>query len=383
MSEIETTILYILIFAISTLFMYLAQKYARAENGQRKQIFNIFWFLMAAIPLWIISCFTDIGADYESYSDIIRLSANLIESNGPIEIGFNGLCYALYSIFRNTDIVIFILKSFTLALYFYALYIIRKEAILYIALLSFLLLRFLEFYLISMQLSVALFLVSIISLSHNKILKFWIFYILSCSVHSSAIIIFVPLIMLFIFKGRTTLLPRKDILILILGSVVVMALWLKITTFAISNILFFEQYGTYSIEGSSQGSGLMQYVYYLPIFITLFFQYKYNKWNFIDINIFIIFSIFFFLMALMGYKIAILARMSAYALLIYFYFIPKHLYFQQNIPNMVMQLNTKRFVRIELLFWIFFIGFRGIIWLNDKLSSSTSLVNEWHFFNPL
>ena len=383
MSEIETTILYILIFAISTFFMYLSQKYERTENGQRKQIFNIFWFLMAAIPLWIISCFTDIGADYESYSDIIKLSASLIESNGPIEIGFNGLCYALYSIFRDTDIVIFILKSLTLALFFYALYIIRKEAILYIALLSFLLLRFLEFYLISMQLSVALFLVSIISLSHNKILKFWIFYILSCSVHSSAIIIFVPLIMLFIFKGRTTLLPRKDILILILGSVVVMALWLKITTFAISNILFFEQYGTYSIEGSSQGSGLMQYVYYLPIFITLFFQYKYNKWNFIDINIFIIFSIFFFLMALMGYKIAILARMSAYALLIYFYFIPKHLYFQQNIPNMVMQLNTKRFVRIELLFWIFFIGFRGIIWLNDKLNSSTSLVNEWYFFNPL
>ena len=100
MNPIGTSILYIFIFALSTFFMYLAQRNVKSADGTKKRIFDIFWFLLAFVPLWIIMCFTNSGADYESYSDIIANARQIRQDNGIVEWVFYSLCIVLFDVFE-------------------------------------------------------------------------------------------------------------------------------------------------------------------------------------------------------------------------------------------------------------------------------------------
>ena len=377
MNKSSTTILYLLIFAISTIFMSLSQRFIKQENGTKKQFFNLFWFVCSFIPLWLISCFTRIGADYDSYSSIINQAAIYRKDNGIVEWLFYTGCNILQGIFHNANIVIFIIKSITLLLFFKALYMIRKKAILWIALLAFCGLRFLEFYLIQMELAISIFALSIIYLSENKYNKFLLSYIVCILIHSSAIIILPVFILYFIFKCNKYLLSKKKIFSLLLICLIVMTCWYAITIFAITYIPFFIQYGAYGLMGDYSGSGSAIYIFYIPILYFCIQIYK-NQKNLIPfVNLSIILSIFCFLFGILSYKIEVFGRIGAYSIIIQMLIIPTYLYHRHTSDR--KQIINPCF---EIICWILFLMAQSGLYIAQKIDSETSLVSEWSFFNP-
>lgn len=378
MNPIGTSILYIFVFALSTFFMYLAQKNVKSADGTKTQIFDVFWFLLAFVPLWIIMCFTNIGADYESYSYIIANARQIRQDNGIVEWVFYSLCIILYDVFRNAHIVIFIIKTVTLLLFFDALYMLRKESVLWLSLLAFCGLRFLEFYLIQMQLSVAIFMIAIIFLLKNRSLKFLLCYLLSALIHSSALI-FLPIFLLFfVLKGQTRIFSRKSILSICIICLIILSAWLSISVYAIKYIPFFQQYAYYSLMTDYSGSGIAIYIYYIPIIYFCIYIFKSSKYWPQYINISIILTLFCFVFGILGYKIEVIGRLRAYALTLQMIIIPIYLYTRRRDISSKSLFNR----RTENTLWLLFLLFQSSLFFIEKMTSPTSMVSEWRFDNP-
>lgn len=378
MSKSATFALYIFVFAISIFFMFLSQRYVVGKDGSKKQSFSLFWFVCSFIPLWIVSCFTKIGADYDSYSSIISHASDYRRDNGIVEWLFYSGCNILQGVFHNTDTVIFIIKSTTLLLFFKALYMIRKTAIVWIALLAFCGLRFIEFYLIQMELAVSIFVLAIIYLSRKKYFKFWLSYISCIFIHSSALIFSPVFILFFILKCNKELLNKKKIISLLLLCIIAISCWYTITLYAITHIPFFIQYGTYSLMNDYSGSGAALYIAYIPILYFCFQIYKYQREQLTFVNQSIIFSIFCFLFEILSYKIEVLGRIGAYSIIIQMLIIPCYLH------NHLMS-NHKRGINhyLETICWVILLMAQGSLYLAQKMDSATALISEWSFFNPI
>ena len=378
MNPIGTSILYIFIFALSTFFMYVAQRNVKSADGTKKRIFDIFWFLLAFVPLWIIMCFTNSGADYESYSDIIANARQIRQDNGIVEWVFYSLCIVLFDVFRNAHIVIFIIKTITLFLFFCALYMLRKEAVLWLSLLAFCGLRFLEFYLIQMQLSVAVFMIALIFLLRNKPLKFLICYILSALIHSSALIFFPVFLLFFALKGQSRTFSRKVIISICIICLIILSAWFSIAIYAVKYIPFFQHYANYSLMTDYAGHGAAVYIYYLPVIYFCVYIFKSYKYWPQYINLAVILTLFCFVFGIVGYRIEVIGRLRAYALAIQMIIIPIYLCKRRSDGSSKSLFNR----RSETILWLLFLLFQSSLFFIEKVTSPTSMVSEWRFDNP-
>lgn len=378
MNTVETAILYIFVFVLSTFFMYLAQKNVKLADGTKKRIFDVFWFLLAFVPLWITMCFTNIGADYESYIDIITNARQIRYENGIVEWVFYSLCIVLFDVFRNAHIVIFIIKTVTLFLFFCAIYMLRKEAVLWLSLLAFCGLRFLEFYLIQMQLSVSIFMIGLIFLLRNKPLRFLICYILSALIHSSALIFFPVFLLFFALKGQVRTFNREVIISICIICLIILSAWLSISVYAVKYIPFFQQYAYYSLISDYAGSGITVYIYYLPVIYFCIFIYKSCKYWPQYTNIAVILTLFCFVFGILGYKIEVLGRLRAYALALQMIIIP--IYFCKRRSDSSRKALFSR--RTENILWLLFLLFQSSLFFIEKMTSPTSMVSAWRFDNP-
>lgn len=377
MSTEATIVLYIFIFAISTFFMYLSQRYVKFNQIIIKQRFNIVWFIAAFVPLWFVSCFTNIGADYGNYTDIIKNAVQVRSDYGIVEWLFYTICKILYDVFRNTDIVIFIIKSTTLLLFFCGLYMIRRMVPLWMSILAFCGLRFLEFYLIQMQFSAAVFFIAVIFLLRGKILKSFLCYIISAFIHSSAFVFLPIFILFFLLNGYNKLLSKAKVFSILICCVTISIAWLPIALFAVGFIPFFQHYAAYSLIEGYSGSGIAIYIYYLPILYFCTYAYKNYKFLFRYVNIIIFLSAFCFLFGSLGYKIEVIGRLRSYSIVIQMMLVPIYLYARHCYP-------VKSFLDIksENVIWVLFLLFQSTIFFLEKISSETSFVSAWHFYNP-
>lgn len=376
MDKNETVLLYILIYFTTTVLAFLSQKSIGV-----KRIFRAFPFFVAFCLHAVFLLFTNIGVDYYNYYDIIEKLNTSIAYDG-VEIGFTILCSFLKFLVSSTDLVIFFFKLTTLSLFYFCFYKLRKFISLGLCIYGFNVLIYLQgFYLLSIQMAISLLLLSFYYLckDNNKIAL--LFLGTACSMHNS-MFLFVPIYGFYYYvnlsKKRIT---KKNILFLVLLLMVVFVAFNFIYSYAIASISIFQNYGNYELITTSHGSGLAQFVFFLPVFYFVY-QFYVSNIDYQLINIAVVFSFLGLGYALLGYKVDVLMRINMAFIGLYILFVPYVLRLKNN-KIIWFKKGSCLPIRLDYFMWFAYLTFRGYIILADYFSKySFSELDRYHFFNP-
>ena len=380
MNRTGTLILYILTISIATIFALKSQKKIMSQKG----IFYNFkfpWFVLSFFSLWFVSAFTNIGVDYDSYLRIIRLAS--VDRVWGGEIGFNFMCLFLKICCNdNYDLVIFVIKTMTLLIIFRSLYLLRGHMRIGVAVFAFTLMAYLRFYLISMQLATALILLSITYLYLASNRKGIVFYIFAILIHYSSVFLLPMYVLFFIITACKKKFSRLQIALLVLAYTVAFFGIYQIYNLMVSNFSIFSQYSAYTFINSYEGLGIMQLLYYIPIFYSTLMIYM-NSGNKRLINLSIVMVLTGFFFAMLGYRLEVMSRMYEHFMGIYMLCVPVFFYERKTGNDLI----KKKFIfnyRTDLIIWGLYIVIRGIDVMNDILKiNSSAMLDNWEFFFPL
>lgn len=374
MTKFETFLMYICLIFLMVVLSGLAQK-RKIVNGTVQYSYRPIIFIFAMLIGWYVIAFTNIGTDYENYTWIITYSKDFIDESF-VEIGFNGLAYILYSIFNNSDIVIFFIKTITIALFFYAFHIMHDQIQLWMAVLVYGLYIYLRFYLLSMTLASAVMMLSIAYLMKSKNKKSILWFAIACTIHSSCILVIPAYVIYFLFKCSAKNLSRAKVIFISFSYIAVILSSTPVYQYVISSIPALQQYNKYGISWN-QGFGLLLFVRYIPL-IFFAWQIYVDDENRTEANILFIFTLTAFTFDILGYKIEILSRMSSLFMAIQCIIIPSYL---RRIYNTVPKRRIFDNQSIRLL-WIMYIMIIGSWTFFSIINSTTSKVELYRYFNP-
>lgn len=382
MSYFSTLILYVCIWLVTTLFGFCAQTKVVFPGGFIGLIFKPIPFFLTFFIHAAIICFTNIGADYESYCRMF----NLVTVNN-FYLGEERLFYLLGLILKticgDVEIAVFFVKLLTLIVFYVSFFLVREQIRIGFSILAFnTLIFFNAFYLLSMQINIAFLTLSFAYiLRKNKILCAITFFI-AINLHLSSVLLLPVYIMYFMVDFWKNEFPKWGIPFLIVMWAGVLIFAQRLGDFMMSNFAFFDNYSSYSFVSSYHGSGIMQYVFFVPLFVLIYILYTYTH-DRTPKNIGVCFIVPAFFFALLGYKFEVLSRINDSFFGIYAFFVPAYLFrHEQTVFN-----KNSRFYAIdysiECLLWICYLCLRCVFVIISKMSAeSTSLVSSYHFFNP-
>lgn len=350
---------YITIIIVSVLLMSFSQKWANGKLVKFRKV----WFILSFVPLWYVSAFTSSGADYEQYAFICYDAAYRIQESYT-EFGWNLLSLFFTFILKDPYKTLFVIQTLTLSLYIYAFYLIRKDVSLWLSLLAFEIFLFFNFGLMSIYLSVALVLLSIIEFTKNKYKSSIIFLLLACSFHSSALF-WIPAYLLSFYANRVNWAISKLSAILMLAILVFIGM-IRILMPILLNMTLFQHYASYEFEGNLS-FGLGNMILYIMYFYLLS-KYIKNKGCLNEKRFLLILVSISFAYMLIGYMIPTVTRMKFYTVYITAFFIPKALRY--------------RYSNLKLLVWVLFLILYGGFGLYKTISTEEYLMSNWIFFNP-
>ena len=228
-----------------------------------------------------------------------------------------------------------------------------------------------------MHFCIVLLFLSFVYLLEKEKKKAVLSLIAACTVHSSAFLL-IPIYILFFITGATERrLSGFMVLVLILGVFGVVSVYDLVYKYAVSQLAIFEQYAHYEIINETKGSGLMQFFYFSPIFFLTFYQYFYMKEPNYKKNLAVVFSLFAFAFAMLGYKMEVFARINMNFLGIYSAMVPGILFSCKNTKQ------TKKNYQLFMCFWILVLLVRAFFVLRSYLDvSSQTGVEHYRFFFP-
>lgn len=373
MSVSSTLLLYIIITAITTLFSYLSD---RAVIGAKQKIrADKLLLTLSFLIHWIFYCFTNIGADYVSYTRLIRTVT--FSNRQGLELGSTLVFIILRNVFRSPDIGVFVYKTIFLIIFYRCLWLRRDKQYLWLFVFTFNVLLYLNlFVVIRMTGALALFTLSIIYLLDGKNGKALIFIIAACFIHYTAILMIPAYLVYFIFKRNGHKLRVGVIFIAILVVALVVSRYANIYNFIMGAIPWLEQNKSYGLMGDYLGSGFAAYIIAIPLCLFALEIYFYSEDDILT-NISAIFTIYAVFWVFMGYRINVLARMNYYSYFLSGICIPT--YFRNKSLEGKGRLNAD----IGIFIFCIYLLLRYYLILHD-ISSATSLarINSFSFYWP-
>lgn len=379
MSVFTTSILYLSIFLSTTLMAHKSQR--KTEFGCK---FNGRWLLMSFLIHWFFLSFTNIGADYNTYFTVAQ-NISLDAVFDTYEFGFYLTVYLLKLLFSSSHVVLFFIKTISVLIFYLGFYLIRNDADLGLSVLAFNAFLYVRcFYLLSMYFSIAFLFLSIIFLINKRSIKSFCFLTIACTIHASTFL-FVPIYLLLfsmeiVNKKKFGAVKIVFITIAYLG---ILNYSVQIYEYAVNNLDAFKHYVEHSLITEYSGSGLMQYVYFVPILYFVYLMFK-NIESYRIKNAAIIFSFSAFLFALLGYKIEVFSRTIKSFFALYGFIIPMLFYYRKHDDSKLYK--TRKFIfsySVDISFWITYIVWRGVDEFYSAMQSiSTAQVNSYHFFWP-
>lgn len=379
MSYSSTILLYLIVIIMACFCAGLSQyRMVTTEDGTVR--LHKFWFALAFVILWIVSVCTDIGVDRLAYIRIIQQSGfNTLWSGEP---GFNLLCMVLKTLcLNNYEAALALIVTINLLLFFFAMYKMKDRANLGLVMFAFMMLAYFRFYLVSMHLASALLLVSFVYLTEGKNVKSWIFFALACLMHYSSILLLAAYGLYYVLGRGKRKMRLHKILLIIVGYALVMAFTYQIYDFATNKISIFQNYSIHGLITQYSGLGIMQFVFYVPIFMFVYAIYR-KSVDKGEVNRAIVFALTGFMFAMLGYKMNVFSRTYEHFLCLYMVVIPEYLFKRKNLVG----LKEYKFLfnyRSTMFLWICCVAFRGWDVLNDILQvSSSSGLQNWSFYWP-
>ena len=357
MSEFSSILLYIFIWGMTSVVAFYAEKKERqlALNGSKKK--NVY-FIFVALIIWFFYAFADISADYDNYIYILQsLTWDNFSQVTSIE-PLNKLIFLLIELFvKDADWVMVVIKSLVIFLYMKAIYNVRDKIHIGYAILAFMSLMYLNaFCLIGMHLAVAFCAYSYsLYIKHSRITLATIAYgIAGVMTHYTCLIYLIVLAFMTIIYLRRRLNSTFWIIFSVAASLIT---YFYFDFFWEILVQYFPTYSKYLMYGevNSTGTGVMQFIYHVPLIILLIYGIRYCQDKKLGISI-LFFELMGFVIALLGYRIETISRLSILCAL------PILLGVTQ-----LLKRNVLRFKNYEtrVLVSIFMLGYFGFRFLRD------------------
>lgn len=372
----DTKTLFFIVLIATLIFAYFSQSTSveLCNEGLRRKV-RVVPFLLSMLLPWFMLAFTNIGADYPNYYQIINeVDINNYNSFFFVEPGFALLSALLKIVFSdNIDAVLFVFKSFSIVGVYVSIYLLKDRLRIFHSVFAYMLLLFLpSFYLISQAMAATIVLLSISFYFRNKSKWIPLLLLLFGGLIHNSVYIFLPFAVLCHFLVMTKLTKRKIVLTAFVFIVMTVGAS-SIYGYAVSNIPGFH-YVNYG-DNSFEGSGMFFIVKYLPLFYMAFMVGKYslNQTNKVFIIVFILASAMF---NLLSYQFRVIERMEFLLLGLYILFLPMFMADQQY-----LRFNKNACFSNMKLFFYLYLCFLGYDVIRVRTSIAVDM-SEYHFFNP-
>lgn len=341
--------LYNFIFAITTLFAFLAQRGTKinSESGRIKK----FWFILSFLTAWFFFTFNNTGADLKQYIAQYEESSFTLDfiTQKGLESGYRTLIAFFHLFVKNSYVGIGVLKTIQISIIFACIYKLRNKISVGYAVMTYMaLFYFASFNVFRISLAGSLVLASYILLINKKWAKAAVLISVAYTIHNSVLVFalaYAFYLCYMIFKKDRSFL-RYIILfavpvIVFLGRNIIIS-FLKLGMFA-------NRYTDYVSAESS--FGIMQILFYLPLFYVLYRWKRENRdANNDDFDINYIFSLSGFAVAMVGYSVGILSRVSIFFAGPFIFYIPQYL--KQRSRKSSLPLDIPVISVFMFIYWI-------------------------------
>lgn len=346
MSTTTVFLLYAAILAASVIFAFLSQKKRVIDNYQFVS-FHIKPFLISFAILGLFSFFITTGTDFGQYVKIYNASKISSLSNFYLEPGYRLLNIILRIFIKDAYVGVGVIKLIFIALVFRGLYTLKDDIHIGTAVLAFVTLFYLQsFNLIRIYFAGAILFCGLSELwKNNRVGRFIIAVLIATTIHYTAIAgLFILLVYLFINMKKIQSLPNK----IKYSIIVAIALIIPIVSpfvikFMVNSISAFHKYIAYIGKGTL---GIGQIAFYTAPFLAIIIMML--KESNEKITMAFAFVCMCFSIALLGYSIGMITRMSFYFSSAYLIVIPmfcrKILYDEEYSNVSIQNINNNHII---------------------------------------
>ncbi|MCF8019087.1 MAG: EpsG family protein [Vallitaleaceae bacterium] len=342
------------------------------ELGNNYQIyFRKIPFYFSFCVLCFFSVFTKSGTDLQQYISIYN-SSNLtiqwILGGGTSEYGFRLFFATLHYFIKNPYIGIGIVKGMSLLIVYISVHRMRfkidvgASILFYVAVFY-----FPGFNVIRLTFAGSICLLASVFLYENKNFKAVLLAIIAITIHTSAVLYLIAVLILFAYRFVSVLGKIRNIFAL-LGLVLVSMFGTTLIHYLLHNTdLFATRYTNYMDNTSTSGFG--QYVYYSIIIVLLLNAYRWIKDKRM-IEETLVLTVAGFAVALLGYDVGMISRAAIYFMFPFMIFMP--FYLMERLKQGRRKLHFRRFRYQELKnIIILYCVFRYMIMISDVLYKSS------------
>ncbi|MEG1536443.1 MAG: EpsG family protein [Clostridia bacterium] len=280
----------------------------KSEVLETQNKFNGLFFSLSFLTLALFALLAVTGMDRESYTNIIDKVTWQSLVDPQLEFGFELICIVLKAVFVNPYVVVAVISVFVVALNFFVIFLLRQQINIGFAVLMYVSIFYFQmFNLTRIYLSAALCLLSGYYLCKDKKTLAILFVAIAFSIHYTALMMFVPMIIFWIFKGSKLQDYQQYSLIAMLFLVGTIGA-LTLLPLAIETIPFMQKYH-YVLEDLGANFGVAQFVYFLPMFaIIAVYNHTFCDKN--SVLLAVIYMVLGFAVGMISYKIIVFGRMS-------------------------------------------------------------------------
>ncbi len=368
----QTIWLYLAIFVTSTFLAFKSQRVLLIK-GKKVCSFRITPFIFSFLIPWFFISFTNIGSDYVSYS---MIAANVDMQNYmsylDSEPGMNLTFIVLKTICGSIDITLFILKSITIIIAFFSIYIAKDHIRIGYSVLAYLLLFYLpSFYLLSISIASVIVSLAISLYTFRDKLFLPIALILFAAQLHNACYIFFPAFLACVYINKWSKNSKSSKILAIVAFSIVAYFSSMIFDFARSNVEGFH----YEFERSYVGSGYLLFILYIPLFYIVYIINFLNNDKKIN-SMLLVFALASCLFRIMAYSFEVIERMEIVLTPLYSMLIPSVIYSTDSFKK-----TKKGNGNIVMLIYFIYLLFRGFLVVLERTTSSSG-VGNYVFFNP-
>ena len=361
----------------------------KGGNDQHKNTIGNVLFLLTVLPLYIMIAFTDSGVDYYSYYDQISLSSNGSYSKEEyFEPLFFFSAKYITSISNNVHFFLFTIKTATIFFFFYSLYLIKDKICFFFSVLAYLSVIYPgSFYIIRQSFTGSLLCYAFVLFAFKKKrIAPIVIMALATGFHYTAVFFLIAFILYLVINAES---PQKaktrSILTLFVTPFVIFVLYSQVSFFTYFSNAHYENYLIQ--EQAYEGSGMLQIVYYLPIFFSICLLIRDTNKSSLVLLFFII-TDFCFIFAELGYIVPIFIRMRYFSSVVFSIIIPYVLHEFSSRPKSehdseTALLRSSSPLALYMFFSCYFI-FRIIVDIVPLLDFGNDSQLYWyHPMNPL
>lgn len=350
------------IFIMTTVFAFLSNSKSKIITSQNMSVTSQkTFFYLSFMCAWVFFAFSSTGSDYQAYISMYE-NASFTDSfflSKTTEKGYLIMNVILKYFIPNAYFGIAFIKTITLLLVWGGINSLRNQIHIGFAVMAYMaLFYFQSFNLLRISLSGSICFIAFIYLIKNKKKLAILLTIFAISIHMSALLFLIALIAYFLYRLSARV--KSVYRILLLFAVLILTFLGKDIIIRIieSGLLGDRLSYRYSIYlGSNSTFGYAQFVFYLPVFFMIFDLLKTKSLrNSVSGELFYIWVISGFTVALLGYDFGILTRAAIYFSPVFVIFIPYYMRCRQD--RSIPSYNRKRLSYsilsvVIFCYWIF------------------------------